>query len=52
MVGTCFWALAHPDGTCEVQERIISGDRGSIMLRLGSAALDLLRLRLLGDNGS
>jgi nicotinamide-nucleotide amidase len=52
MVGTCFWALAHPDGTCEVQERVISGDRGSIMLRLGSAALDLLRLRLLGDHGS
>jgi len=47
MVGTCHWALAHPDGTCEVQERVISGDRAAIMLRLGSAALDLLRLRLL-----
>jgi nicotinamide-nucleotide amidase len=47
-VGTSFWALAAPDGTCEVQERIIPGDRVAVGLRLGSAALDLLRLRLQG----
>ncbi len=47
-VGTSFWALAAPDGTCEVHERIIPGDRAAIGLRLGSAALDLLRLRLQG----
>jgi nicotinamide-nucleotide amidase len=47
-IGTAFWALAAPDGSCEVHERIIPGDRVAIGLRLGSAALDLLRLRLLG----
>jgi nicotinamide-nucleotide amidase len=47
-VGTSFWALAAPDGTCEVHERIIPGDRAAVGLRLGSAALDLLRLRLQG----
>jgi len=46
-VGTAFWALAGPDGTCEVHERIIPGDRAAIGLRLGSAVLDLLRSRLL-----
>jgi len=46
--GTSFWALAAPDGTCEVHERIIPGDRAAVGLRLGSAALDLLRLRLQG----
>ena len=46
-VGTAFWALAAPDGSCEVHERIIPGDRRAVVLRLGSAALDLLRLRLI-----
>jgi nicotinamide-nucleotide amidase len=50
-VGTAFWALAHPDGTCEVHERVLPGDRPAIVLRLGSAALDLLRRRLSGDAG-
>ena len=46
-VGTAFWALAGPDGSCEVHGRMLSGDRSGFILRLGSAALDLLRLRLL-----
>jgi nicotinamide-nucleotide amidase len=45
-VGTAFWALAGPDGGCEVHERMLPGDRGAIALRLGSAVLDLLRQRL------
>lgn len=47
-VGTAFWALAHPDGEVEVHGRRIPGDRGQVIARLGSAALDLLRLRLAG----
>lgn len=46
-VGTCFWALAHPDGHVEVHGRHIPGDRGQVIARLGSAALDLLRRRLI-----
>ncbi|WP_052666659.1 CinA family nicotinamide mononucleotide deamidase-related protein [Nitriliruptor alkaliphilus] len=46
-IGTCFWALAHPDGRTEVHGRRIPGDRGQIQARLGTAALDLLRRRLL-----
>lgn len=46
-VGTCFWALAHPDGHVEVHGRQIPGDREQVIARLGSAALDLLRRRLL-----
>lgn len=46
-VGSCFWALAHPDGEVEVHGRRIPGDRGQVIARLGSAALDLLRRRLL-----
>lgn len=45
-VGTAFWALAHPDGEVEVHGRRLPGDRNQIIARLGSAALDLLRLRL------
>jgi nicotinamide-nucleotide amidase len=45
-VGTTYWALAGPDGSCEVHGRIIPGDRRAVILRLGSAALDLLRRRL------
>jgi nicotinamide-nucleotide amidase len=51
-VGTAFWAVAGPDGTCEVHERVIPGDRIAVATRLGSAALDLLRLRLLGGSGA
>jgi nicotinamide-nucleotide amidase len=50
--GTAFWALAHPDGTCEVHERTLPGDRPAVVLRLGSAVLDLLRLRLLERGGN
>jgi nicotinamide-nucleotide amidase len=46
-VGTTFWALAHPDGHVEVHGRRIPGDRSAVIARLGSAALDLLRRRLL-----
>lgn len=45
-VGTSFWALAHPDGEVEVHGRRIPGDRRQVIARLGSAALDLLRIRL------
>lgn len=47
-VGDAFWALAHPDGHVEVHGRRIPGDRVQIIARLGSAALGLLRHRLLG----
>ncbi len=45
-VGTVHWALAGPDGACEADGRRLPGDRGAIIDRLGSAALDLLRRRL------
>ncbi len=48
-VGTVFWAVADPAGGCEVVERMVAGDRAAIRLRVGSAALDLLRRRLAGD---
>ena len=47
-VGSCFWALAHPDGEVEVHGRQIPGDRVQIIARLGTVALDLLRRRLAG----
>jgi nicotinamide-nucleotide amidase len=47
-VGTAYWGLAHPDGEVEVHGRRIPGDRQQVIARLGSAALDLLRLRLAG----
>ena len=46
-VGTAFWALAHPDGHVEVHGRRVPGSRAQVLARLGSAALDLLRRRLL-----
>ncbi len=46
-IGTCFWALTHPDGHTEVHHRRLPGDRGQVIARLGTAALDLLRRRLL-----
>ncbi len=45
-VGSCFWALAHPDGEVEVHGRRVPGDRTQIIARLGTAALELLRRRL------
>jgi nicotinamide-nucleotide amidase len=47
-VGTVFWALAHPDGHVESHGRELPGDRATVIARLGSAALDLLRRRLSG----
>lgn len=47
-VGSCFWALAHPDGHVEVHGRRIPGERTQIIARLGTVALDLLRRRLAG----
>jgi nicotinamide-nucleotide amidase len=49
-IGTAFWAVADPEGGCEVVERIIPGDREAVRLWLGSAALDLLRRRLGGSS--
>ncbi len=46
-VGTCVWALAHPDGRVEDHQRVIGGDRGQVIGRVGTAVLDLLRQRLL-----
>lgn len=46
-VGTVFWALAGPDGHVEVHGRRMPGSRAQVIARLGSAALDLLRRRLL-----
>lgn len=46
-VGTGFWALAGPSGGSEVHGRVVPGDRRQVIARLGSAALDLLRRRLL-----
>jgi nicotinamide-nucleotide amidase len=46
-IGTCFWALTHPDGSTEVHGRRLPGDREQVMSRLGTAGLDLLRRRLL-----
>jgi nicotinamide-nucleotide amidase len=45
-IGTAFWALADPDGEVEVHGRMLPGDRIQVISRLGSAALDLLRRRL------
>lgn len=47
-VGTVFWALAHPDGHVESHGRELPGDRATVIARLGSAALDLLRRRVTG----
>jgi nicotinamide-nucleotide amidase len=46
-IGTAFWALTHPDGHTEVHHGRLPGDRGQVIARLGTAALDLLRRRLL-----
>lgn len=51
-VGTCFWAVAGPDDTVEVRGRMIPGDRATVRGRLATAALELLRRRLLVERGS
>lgn len=48
-VGTVFWAVAGPDGSVDVHGRTLPGDRATVRSRLGSAALEALRLRLLED---
>lgn len=47
--GDSYWALARPDGQVEVHGRHIPGDRETVRSRLGSAALDLLRRRLVEE---
>lgn len=46
-VGTCVWAVCGPDGSVDVHERVIPGDRETVRARLTTVALDLLRRRLL-----
>jgi nicotinamide-nucleotide amidase len=48
-VGTVFWAVAGPDGEVDDGGREFVGDREAIRGRLGTAALELLRRRLLTD---
>lgn len=45
-VGDSYWALAHPDGTVECHHRNLPGDRTTVRARLGTAALELLKRRL------
>lgn len=48
-VGQVYWALAGPDGQAEVHGRQFPGDRDSIQGRLATAALELLRRRLIAE---
>lgn len=48
-VGTCVWAVCGPDGRVDVTERVFPGDRDAIKGRLATAAMELLRRRLLDD---
>ena len=48
-VGTVFWAVAGPDGEVDDAGREFVGDREAIRGRLATAALELLRRRLLSD---
>lgn len=50
-VGDAFWALAHPDGHVECHHRRFGGDRATVKARVGTAALDLLRRRLVEASG-
>ena len=47
-VGYTAWALAHIDGTIEVDDRVFDGDRVAVITQLGTAALTQLSRRL-GD---
>lgn len=46
-VGTVVWAVAGPDGDVAVRADRFPGDRRAVQRRLASAALELLRRRLL-----
>lgn len=48
-VGTVFWAVAGPDGEVDDAGREFVGDREAIRGRLATAALELLRRRLISD---
>ena len=48
-VGTCVWAVCGPDGEVDVMERVFPGDRAQVRGRLATAAMDMLRRRLLAD---
>lgn len=48
-VGTCVWAVCGPDDRVDVMERTIPGDRASRKGRLTTAAMEMLRRRLLAD---
>lgn len=48
-VGTCIWAVCGPDGRVEVMERVVPGDRATVRDRLATAAMEMLRRRLLAD---
>lgn len=48
-VGTCIWAVCGPDGRIDVKERVFPGDRDAIRGRLATAAMEMLRRRLLAD---
>lgn len=48
-VGTCIWAVCGPDGRVEVMERVFPGDREAVKGRLATAAMEMLRRRLLAD---
>lgn len=48
-VGTCVWAVCGPDGRVDVMERVFPGDREQVRGRLATAAMEMLRRRLLAD---
>lgn len=48
-VGTCIWAVCGPDDHVDVMERNFPGDRATRKGRLTTAAMEMLRRRLLAD---
>ncbi len=46
-IGTVYWAVTDPDGDTVCKQATFPGDRAAVLDRLGSAALELLRRRLL-----
>ena len=50
-VGTVVWAVAGPDGSVTVKTGEIPGDREAVRMRLGAAALEMLRRRLQDATG-
>ena len=52
-IGSVYWAVTGPDGETVCREGTFAGDRAAVLDRLGSAALELLRRRLLDrDDGA